>query len=119
MLLSRALLLGHHGHMKKAGQWVILALCAGFSVAAVVNVFGDNAEVEAAAKAVACEGLSVKPIPKTAPPGTKPSACVMTVTKMSRTPFGQSFEMTGGGVERHIRCSRAFVLVGAYACAPE
>ncbi len=105
--------------MKKAGQWLILALCVGFSVAAVVNVFGDNAAVEEMAKGVACEGLPTKPIPKTAPPGTKPSACTMTVTKMSRTPFGQSFEMTGGGVTRHIRCSRAFVLAGAYACAPE
>lgn len=105
--------------MKKAGQWVVLALCVGFSVAAVVNVYGDNSAVEAMAQAKACEGVQPKPIPKTAPPGAKPSACSMTVTKMSRTPWGQSFEMQGGGVERHIRCTRAFILFGEYSCAPD
>lgn len=105
--------------MKKAGQWVVLALCVGFSVASVVNVYGDNAAVEEMAKAVACEGVMPKPIPKTAPPGAKPSACSMTVTRMSRTPWSQSFEMQGSGVERHIKCTRGFVLVGAYTCAPD
>lgn len=105
--------------MKRAGQWFVLLLCVGFSVASVVNVFSDNAEVEAMAKAAGCDGVNQKPIPKTAPPGTKPSNCEMAITHMSRTPFGQSFEMQGSGVTRHIRCTRSFVLFGSYSCAPE
>ncbi len=105
--------------MKKAGQWLVLLLCVGFSVAAVINVFSDNTQVEQMAKAAGCEGVNQKPIPKTAPPGTKPSDCGMTITHMSRTPFGQSFEMQGSGVTRHIRCTRSLILFGEYACTPE
>lgn len=105
--------------MKRAAQWLVLVLCVGFSVAAVVNVFGDNTEVEQMAKAAGCEGVNQKPIPKTAPTTAKPSDCGMTITHMSRTPFGQSFEMTGSGVTRHIRCTRSLMFVGSYSCGPE
>jgi hypothetical protein len=103
--------------MKRAAQWVVLALCLGFSIASVINVFGDNAEAEQMSKALACEGIPIKPLPKTAPPGSKPSDCSMVSTKTSRTPFGQSFEYTGEGQTRHVKCTRSAILFGAYSCA--
>ncbi|MEZ4299479.1 MAG: hypothetical protein R3B70_31305 [Polyangiaceae bacterium] len=105
--------------MKKAARLLVFVLCVGFTVAAIVNVFADNSEVEQMAKNLACEGIGVKPIPPTAPPGTRPSECPMTVTKMSRSPFGQSFELTGKAGTRHIRCERSLLFAGSYSCAPE
>lgn len=105
--------------MKKALRAAVFLLCIGFSVAAVVNVFADNTEVEQMAKEKACEGVAVKPLPAAAPPGAKPGDCAMSMTRMSRTPFAQSFEYSGKNPTRHISCKRSLILVGAYACTAE
>ena len=47
--------------MKRAVQVLIFVLCVGFTIAAIVNVFADNSEVELMAKGVACEGIKAKP----------------------------------------------------------
>lgn len=105
--------------MKKAARLIVFALCVLFTIAAVVNVFGDNTEVEQMAKTVACAGVAVKPVPVTAPPGTRPSDCPMAMTKMSRTPLGQSFEYSGKNETKRIRCTRSLIFAGAYSCAAE
>lgn len=104
--------------MKRAVQLLVFGLCVVFTVGAIVNVFADNTEVEKLAKEVACEGAPAKP-------GEKPAAspggaqCAMSMTRMSRTPFGQSFEFSGRGLTRRIQCTRSAVLFGDYACSVE
>ncbi|MBK8254655.1 MAG: hypothetical protein IPK82_18580 [Polyangiaceae bacterium] len=105
--------------MKKAARMIVFVLCVAFTIAAIVNVFGDNTEVEQMAKAMACEGVAVKPVPVTAPPGTRPSDCPMAMTKMSRTPLGQSFEYSGKNGTKRIRCTRSLIFAGDYSCAAE
>lgn len=108
------------GTMKRAARIAVFVLCVAFTVASIVNVFGDNAEVELLAKEVACAGATAKPLPVTAPPGTKPGdPCAMTVTRASRTPFGQSFDFSGKSGTRHISCTRSLILAGSYSCAAE
>lgn len=105
--------------MKRAAQLLIIVLCVAFTIASIINVFADNSEVEQMAKGLACEGIKPKPLPVTAPPGAKPNDCPMTMTRMSRTPFGQSLEFSGTSVTRHIRCTRSLILFGSYECRPE
>jgi hypothetical protein len=89
--------------MKRAVQTIIFLLCVVFSLAAVVNVLGDNAEVEAMADAAACAGEG--------------AACHPQKTRMERTPLGQTFELVTAKRKVEVRCARALVLVGDYACA--
>lgn len=89
--------------MKRAVQTIIFLLCVVFSVAAVVNVLADNAEVEALAVAAAC-----------ADQGT---TCHPQKTRMERTPLAQSFELVTPKRTVEVRCVRALVLVGDYACS--
>lgn len=88
--------------MKRAVQTILFLLCVVFSVAAVVNVLGDNAEVEALAVVAACAGQG--------------TACHPQKTRMERTPFAQSFELVTPKRTVEVRCARALVLVGDYAC---
>jgi hypothetical protein len=89
--------------MKRAVQTIIFVLCVVFSVAAAVNVLGDNAEVEAMADAAACAGEG--------------PTCHPQKTRIERTPLAQSFELVTAKRKVNIRCARAFVLVGEYTCA--
>lgn len=108
--------------MKRAARVLVFVLCVGFTIASIINVFADNSEVEKLAKEVACEaGAPAKP---EKPAGNKPAAaapglCNLSMTKMARTPFSQSFEYSGGGKTRRIRCVRSLILVGEYACVNE
>ncbi len=88
--------------MKRAGQISIFVLCVAFSVGAVVNVMMDNADVERAAAAVAC--------------GEQGPSCRAQVTRLERTPFGQTFEMVTAKRTVDVVCRRAFVMAGEYAC---
>ncbi|MCC6555213.1 MAG: hypothetical protein IT372_19800 [Polyangiaceae bacterium] len=89
--------------MKRAVQTTFFVLCVLFSVAAVYNVFADNAEVEQQARAVAC--------------GDQGASCSPQMTRMERTPFGQTFEFATAKRTVGVRCTRAFVLAGEYSCA--
>jgi hypothetical protein len=64
----------------------------------------DNDEVEKLAKEMACGG--------------KGAPCAAAKTSLTRTMIAQTFEfaMPKGKVST-VRCSRAFVFVGEYACA--
>lgn len=92
--------------MKRAGQILLTVLCVVFSASAVYNVFSDNTEVELRARGVACEGQAAT------------CGASAKVTRLSRTPFGQTFEFATPKRSVGVRCSRALVLVGEYSCAP-
>jgi hypothetical protein len=88
--------------MKRAGQISLFVLCVVFSVAAVVNVLADNADVERMAAAVAC--------------GEQGPNCRAQLTRLERTPFGQTFGMVTPKRTVDVICRRALVLVGDYSC---
>ena len=89
--------------MRRAFQTILFLLCLVFSVSAAVNVLGDNAEVEAMAKAVACAGEG--------------STCHPQATRMERTPLSQSFDFATAKRKVEVRCVRSLFLVGEYSCA--
>jgi hypothetical protein len=94
-------------------QLVIFGLCVAFSVSAVYNVFSDNADVERMAAHAACAGGSGAGVAgKQAASG----GCRPQMTRLQRTPFGQTFEFTTTQRAVEVRCERAFVLAGEYSC---
>lgn len=88
--------------MKRAVQLSFFAVCLIFSAGAVYNVFSDNVEVEQRARAVAC--------------GDQGASCSPQMTRMERTPFGQTFEFVTAKRTVSVRCTRGLVLAGGYAC---
>jgi hypothetical protein len=83
----------------KAYFRLLLAIaCIVVSLAAMINVFADNADVEAKAKDIACTR----------------GAC--SIARVDRTPIAQTFEFrtTQGTVT--IRCARGAVFFGEYGC---
>ncbi|MGK3962406.1 hypothetical protein WMF38_56030 [Sorangium sp. So ce118] len=99
--------------MKRFVQLAIFVLCVAFSASAAYNVFSDNADVERRAALVAC-GEEAAP---GAPEGRRASdGCRAQVTRLERTPFGQTFEFTTAKRTVDVRCERALVLAGEYGC---
>ncbi|MFO0761065.1 MAG: hypothetical protein U0359_31595 [Byssovorax sp.] len=92
--------------MKRWGQTLIFVLCVLFSVAAAYNVMSDNAEVEKLAVAAACSDN----------PATQ-KGCDAQKTRIERTPLAQTFEIHTSRRTVEVRCTRALVFVGDYACA--
>jgi hypothetical protein len=88
--------------MKRAGQISIFVLCVAFSVGALFNVMADNADVEKMAAAVAC--------------GEQGPSCRAQLTRMERTPFGQTFGMVTPKRTVDVVCRRAFLMAGEYSC---
>ena len=83
----------------KAYLRLFLAIaCIVVSLAAMINVFGDNAEVEAKAKALACPSGPCE------------------IARVDRTPFAQTYDFrtTPGTVT--VRCARGAVFFGDYEC---
>lgn len=83
---------------------VLFAVCAGVTIAGLVNVYADNADVIARAESAACGS------PK----------CSVQMTRMSRSPLEQSFTFQTSDKSRgiaEVTCKRAYVLVGDYSCA--
>jgi hypothetical protein len=88
--------------VKRAGQIFVFVLCLVFTVSAVYNVFSDNAAVERMAGAAAC--------------GDQGATCNARITRLTRTPFGQTFEMATPKRTVGVKCVRQLVLVGDYSC---
>jgi hypothetical protein len=88
--------------MKRAGQLLVFVLCVVFSVASAFNVFSDNSEVEKMAAAVAC--------------GEQGPSCRAQLTRLERTPFGQTFGMSTPKRTVDVVCRRAALMVGDYSC---
>ncbi|MDC3959043.1 hypothetical protein [Polyangium jinanense] len=81
------------------GGTLIFVAC----ILGVVNVFASTVEVDQLASETACMGQ---------PPG-----CEAVPMKWDRVPWAHTLEVntTGGTVD--VRCSRAYVLLGAWSCA--
>jgi hypothetical protein len=89
--------------VKRAAQISVFVLCVVFSVSAVYNVFSNNVEVEAKGRVVAC--------------GDQGPSCSAQMTRMQRTPFGQTFEFVTPKRTVGVSCVRSAVLFGEYSCA--
>jgi len=74
--------------------------CIVVSLAAMINVFSDNDEVLAQAKAIACA-------PKV--------ACDL--ARMDRSPFAQTFDFRSTPGPVSVRCTRGAIFFGEYGCA--
>jgi hypothetical protein len=88
---------------------IVLALCIGVTLAGLLNVYGDNADVVARAQIAACG---------------QPD-CAATILRMERSPFSQSFtfqtsitsaKARSAAATVSVDCKREFVLIGDYAC---
>jgi len=90
--------------MKRAGQTLFFLACVLFTIAAAYNVMADNAEVIALASESACRGQA--------------RTCRAQMTRMERTPFGQTFELATPKSKVEVRCVRALLFVGEYTCSP-
>ena len=77
----------------------VILLCVVFSVAGVINVFSDNAEIVAKAKELGC------PRP------------VCNLTRAERTPFAQTFEFQSTAGTIGVKCARSSIFFGDYNCA--
>jgi hypothetical protein len=86
---------------EKSPTWFLtVGICAVISIASLVNVYGDNADVEAKAKDIAC-----------------PGAKTCSLYQMDRSPFAQTYRFTvmrEGSVT--VKCSRAAIFFGDYGC---
>ena len=91
--------------VKRAVQILLTLFCFAFTAAAILNVFSDNTEVEQLAETTACRDEG---------PG-----CAPKLTRLSRTPFGQSLQFSTRKKNVEVRCARALRLVGPYECAFE
>jgi hypothetical protein len=75
----------------------------------LLNVYGDASEVVALAQKVACHGTE----------------CQTRTTRIERTPFSHEYDLAASvpsgkqqtTVSSTVRCSRAYVLIGAWACS--
>jgi hypothetical protein len=83
---------------------VLSILCIVLAGLAAYNVFGDHDEVQRAAERAACGG-SV-------------DNCRPAMTRMERAPWATTFEFSTRKGPASIRCMRAAIFVGDYACKP-
>jgi hypothetical protein len=79
----------------------VVLTCVVVSVAGLVNVFSDNAEIEAKAKEIGC------PRP----------AC--TTTRMERSPFAQTFDFQSTLGTIRVKCVRSAIFFGDYSCVKQ
>lgn len=94
-------------------------VCVTFSVAAFYNVMSDNAEVMKLAEETACGAVAP---PTSSATGAKPAApppCSAQMTSMQRNPIAQVFTMATSKRAVIVRCTRAFVMFGDYACTAQ
>ena len=90
--------------MKRFVQLAVFGLCVAFSVSAVYNVLSDNAEVERMAALVACGEDGAAPGPAL----RASEGCKARMTRLERTPFGQTFEFTTAKRPAHSASMRRF-----------
>jgi hypothetical protein len=81
----------------------VFLVCVVLSVAGMINVFADNADVIRMANEVAC--------------GDQGATCRAQMTRMERTPFSQTFEIVTPKRTVDVRCRRGAIFFGGYACA--
>ena len=106
VLFSRTrLMTGTLRGVHRAIRHMATLLCLAATAAAAYNVYGDNGEVEKAAKRTACGDTSADCRPET--------------TRTDRSPFAQTFEfvISKRNLPITVRCTRSAILIGDYTCA--
>jgi hypothetical protein len=88
--------------MRRAVSLVVFVLLVIASSGALYNVMVDDPDTEHAAGALACGD---------------DKACKAQMTWMERTPLARSFEFTTNTRKVGVRCTRAAIFFGSYACA--
>ncbi len=83
---------------------VVFLICVVITLATVMNVFGDNSDVEAKSKAAACWNVK---------------DCKYAKRALLRTPLGQTFTYEGGGRTFDVVCRRSAIVFGDYTCTAE
>lgn len=68
------------------------------SVLGLMNVYSDNADVEAMARDIAC------------------ADCESTLTRLERTPISQTFHLQTDSGTVVVSCQRSGIFLGAYSC---
>lgn len=84
--------------MQQAIKPALSVLLVLLSILGLFNVYGDNSDVEAMAKEVACEG------------------CESTLTRLERTPIAQTFHLQTQKALFVVKCQRAGIFLGNYDC---
>ena len=79
----------------------VVLTCVVVSIAGMVNVFSDNADIVAKAKDIGC------PRP------------VCNLTRMERTPFAQTFEFQSTLGTIGVKCVRSSIFFGEYDCVKQ
>jgi hypothetical protein len=79
----------------------VVLTCVVISIAGLVNVFSDNADIVAMAKAMGCTGP------------------VCNLTRMERNPFAQSFEFQSTAGTIAVKCARSRIFFGDYDCVKQ
>jgi hypothetical protein len=97
--------------VKRAGQLALFFAFVFLGVASAYNVMSDNHDVEAMAKGIAC---AFPGDPE--PPKNGRDTCHPQTTRIERTPIAQSFSIVTARHSVDVRCTRAFIFVGDYAC---
>lgn len=77
------------------------------TVCGLINVYGDNSDVQGTAEEIACSG----------------QACSPKLIQLERTVLAQTFtfdthsrESRGAGGTAVVKCQRQFIFVGGYSC---
>jgi hypothetical protein len=84
-------------------RYVVFLACIGFTASAAYNVMVDDPSVQHLGEQVAC--------------GDEAGTCVARMTSLERTPFARTFDFATSKRSVHVKCTRAFIMVGDYACA--
>jgi hypothetical protein len=87
----------------RVSRIILLIVAVGVSIACILNVYGDDAEVRSEAEGVAC-------------PRGCPKASGL---RVERSPIAETITYTMPGGTLTVRCARAAVLAGPYFCEKE
>jgi hypothetical protein len=68
------------------------------SVLGLINVYGDNTDVEAMARDKACPG------------------CESNLTRVERTPISQTYHLQTDAGTKVVSCQRSGIFFGSYSC---
>jgi hypothetical protein len=93
--------------VKSYARLFLAIACIVVSLAAMINVFGDNDEVLAKAKDTAC------------PPhvsGSNGMRVACDLARMDRSPFAQTFDFRSTPGPVTVRCTRGAIFFGDYGC---
>jgi hypothetical protein len=88
--------------VKRAAQLFVFFVCVFVSGGALWNVMNDDYEVEQTATKIACDG---------------DAKCNAQKTADERTPLARTFTFVTSKRKVDVRCARAYVFAGSYACA--